>query len=91
MRKTHSLRRHGAVLALGTVLLASCGGGGGDGGGPVTPPAAGSDIPASATSSSQGAFNFVNATAASADNTAEPLVVGDASLATSDTDEPAAL
>ena len=74
-------------LAAGALLLAACGGGGGSSGS-NDPPVTGTEVPASATASSAGAFSFVNATAGSSDNTAEPLVVGDVTLASSDTDEP---
>jgi hypothetical protein len=76
-----------AGLAGTALLLVACGGGGG-GSAPVDPPVAGSDVPLSATTSSAGALTFVKAVAASSDNTAAPLTVGDATLATSDTDEP---
>ncbi|MDF2465129.1 MAG: hypothetical protein K0Q43_3364 [Ramlibacter sp.] len=76
------------AAAAGALVLVACGGGGG--GVPVAtdPPVAGTDVPASATSSSAGAIAFVKSVAASSDNTAAPLAVGDAMLATSDTDEP---
>ena len=77
-------------LAGGALLLAACGGGGGGGGMPVAtdPPVAGSDVPLSATTSSAGALAYVKSLAASSDNTATPVTVGEAVLATSDTDEP---
>jgi hypothetical protein len=80
--------RAALAAAAGAVLLAACGGGGG--GAPVAtdPPVAGTDVPASATSSSAGALAFVRSVAAASDNTAAPITVGDAVLATSDTDEP---
>ncbi len=89
-----------ALAALATtVLLAACGGGsdgGGGGGGdnnggtpPGGPPVIGaSEVPASAQQSAVGAFNFVAATAATKSETDEPLRVGDATLATSDSDDP---
>jgi hypothetical protein len=66
-------------------LLAGCGGGGGG--------AAGVDTPApdglsSAAASSAGALAFVKRVAAVTDNGAEPIAIGDATLATSETDEP---
>lgn len=76
------------ALGAGVALLAACGGGGGDSSTPVDPVVSGTDIPVSATSSAAGAFTFVNSVASASDNTAEPLVVGDATLATSETDEP---
>ena len=79
--------RAGVSLVGGALLLAACGGGGGSSG-PVDAPVAGSEVPLSATTSSSGAFAFVKSVAASRDDTASPLVVGDAVLATSETDEP---
>ncbi len=77
------------LTALGVAVLTACGGGGSGGiGGPVVE---GTDIPTSATTSSAGAFSFVNGVAGGTDNTAEPLRVGGATLATSDTDEPSAI
>lgn len=72
------------------LLLAACGGGGGDrpASGPLVP---GSQVPLSATASADGAFDFVASVAANHDDGAEPLVVGDAVLATSETDEPRAV
>jgi len=70
------------------VLLSACGGGGGDSAVPIDPPVAGSDVPLSATTSSAAALAFVRTVAATSDNTATPITVGDATLATSDTDEP---
>ena len=77
-----------AGLAGTALLLAACGGGGGDASVPVDPPVAGSDVPQSATTSSAGALAFVKSVAATSDNTATPIAVGDATLAASDTDEP---
>ena len=48
----------------------------------------GTDVPLSATTSSAGAMEFVKQVAATSDNKAEPIRVGDAVLATSNTDEP---
>jgi predicted flavoprotein YhiN len=55
---------------------------------PGNPSASTTDIPVSATTSAQSAFSFVNLVASSPQDTAEPLVDGDAVLAVSDTDEP---
>lgn len=55
---------------------------------PADPPVAGTQVPTSATTSSAGAFSFANSTASSSSDTSEPLEVGDATLATSETDEP---
>jgi hypothetical protein len=77
------------------VLLGGCGGGysGGGGAGGSVPTfnsdtnINGTDVPLSATTSSAGAMEFVKRVAATSDNSAEPIRVGDAVLATSDTDE----
>jgi hypothetical protein len=78
------------LTALSVAVLAACGGGG-SGGGSGDAVVDGTDIPTSATTSSAGAFSFVNGVAGGTDNTAEPLRVGNATLATSETDEPSAL
>lgn len=77
-----------ALAATSFLLLLSACGGGGDGGIHVPGNAPGTDVPLSATTSSAGAVAFAKAVAASKDDTASPLVVGDAVLATSETDEP---
>jgi hypothetical protein len=76
------------ALGAGVALLAACGGGGGEAPVQAPPVVTGTDIPVSATTSSEGAFTFVNSVASATDNMAEPLVVGDATLASSETDEP---
>lgn len=84
--KNFPFARTGLSLAAGALLLAACGGGGGgSGSGDLV---SGTDVPNSATTGSSGAFTFVSSVAATSDNSAEPLVVGDATLATSNTDEP---
>lgn len=89
MNKSKIARALGGACATG-LLLAACGGGGGDGTtfAPVVP---GSDVPLSATASSDGAFAFVASVAATRDDSGEPLVVGGAVLASSETDEPGAV
>jgi hypothetical protein len=81
------------LLALGTstALLAACG----DSSSlpapvapPAPPPVVTTEIPASATTSSAGAFTFVKAEASANKDTAEPLLDADSVLASSDTDEP---
>ncbi|MRD49424.1 hypothetical protein [Caenimonas koreensis] len=84
-------RRALVPAAVAALLVAACGGGGGGGSGvtPVTDPnVSGTDVPTSATASSAGALAFVKIVAASPNNTAEPIRVGDATLATSETEEP---
>lgn len=89
-QRTFSHARRAIPLSA-LLLLASCGGGGGGGiATPADPLVPGSEVPQSATTSADGAFAFVSGVAASTDDTAEPLVVGDAELATTDTEEPKA-
>ncbi|MDB5883043.1 MAG: hypothetical protein JWP43_2921 [Ramlibacter sp.] len=83
--KPMTWRRTAASLAVNGLLLTACGGGGG---GPAPVADDGTDVPRSAMTSSAGAIAFMKSVAASSDNTASPLRVGDAVLATSDTDEP---
>jgi len=80
--------RIAGLVGVAALLSACGGGGGGDSAVPVDPPVAGSDVPLSATTSSAAALAFVRTVAATSDNTATPITVGDATLATSDTDEP---
>jgi ABC-type glycerol-3-phosphate transport system substrate-binding protein len=76
-------------ITAAALLLAACGGGGGGGTPtPTDPVVGGTEVPVSATQSSQGAFTFVSSVAAAPNDSGEPLVVGDATLATSDTEEP---
>ena len=84
--KTLPLKVSRLGLVVGIILLAACGSGGNDS--PSDPLVSGTDVPSSATTSSASAFTFVNATAATGSDTAEPLAVGDVTLATSETDEP---
>ena len=79
-------RTHLSLMAA-ALLLAACGDGGG-GSGVADPLIAGTDVPTSASTSSAGAFAFVNTVVSTSDDSAEPLVAGDTTLATSDTDEP---
>lgn len=87
--------RFAGVVLTGAALITACGGGTDIA--PVVPTVptipvvTGTDIPVSATTSAAGAFTFVNTLAGATDNTADPLTVGDATLASSDTDEPSAL
>lgn len=78
------------TIGLGTALLAACGGGGGGNFVPVPSASnvSGTDVLVSATQDANAAFEFVSSVAAAKSDSADPLNVGDASLATSDTDEP---
>lgn len=77
----------------GAALLAGCGGGGGDAlpAAVDMPEATTSEVPASAQGSAAGAVAFVRELAATRDDRAEPIRVGDAVLGTSETDEPVEL
>jgi hypothetical protein len=81
-----------SLLAM-TFYLAACGDGGSLPGnaGPVAevdPKVSSTDVPTSATTSATGAFTFVKMVVESSADAAEPLVLGDAVLATTDTEEP---
>ena len=73
-----------AAVAASALLLAACGGGGGDSGEAFV---SGSDVPVSATQSGDGATTFAQSTAMG-DASAEPIALGSAELARSETDEP---
>lgn len=75
------------LTVAGASLLAGCGGSGGSGAMVTDPLVEGTDVPLSATASSAGALAFVKRVAATSDNSTEPIRVGGAVLATSDTDE----
>jgi hypothetical protein len=77
-------------IAISAALLTACGGGS-DGTVPAPAPApvSGSDVPASATQDPNAAYQFVASLAATSSESADPITVGDATLATSETDEPA--
>ena len=81
-----------SLLAM-TFYLAACGDGGSlpGAGGPIAevdPKISGTDVPTSATTSAAGAFTFVKTVVESSADAQEPLVLGDAVLATTDTEEP---
>ena len=88
--KRFTFARTSIGMTVGALLLAACGGGSGssDTGSGMTQNVNGTDVPVSATTSSAAAVAFVASVAATSDNTAEPIRVGDAILATSDSDEP---
>jgi len=83
-------RLHSMVLgAAAAALLAACGGGGG--GNPAAPTVTlqpGSDVPQSAASSISGVIAFLQSLIAGTSETSEPITIGDATLATSETAEP---
>ncbi len=86
MKKLSLKRTPLAVVFASLLLLAACGGGGG--GGDNNDNVSGTDVPNSATSSSEGAISFIKTVTASSSATADPITVGDVTLATSNTDEP---
>lgn len=79
------------ITALACGTLAACGGGGDRGPGSGTDGAnavserGGSDVPVSATQDADAAFAFVASVAAGSSDSADPLVTGDATLATTET------
>ncbi|TWO68891.1 hypothetical protein FN976_21065 [Caenimonas sedimenti] len=74
------------AMVIAGPLLVACGGGGGDSGPALV---AGTDVPVTATNTSTEAISFVQQqrTLTGADS-AEPITLGEAKLATSETDEP---
>jgi hypothetical protein len=77
------------MASLAAAVLGACGGGGGGGGDDAPPPVAvvpGSDVPQSAAQSADAAFQFVSDVAGH-DEASDPVQVGDATLATTDTEE----
>lgn len=81
-------------LLVAACVLSACGSSGYDDApapppAPVDPPVAGTQVPTSATTSSAGATTFVRTTSSAVDDAGEPLELGTALLASSETDEPA--
>lgn len=78
---------HLSAVAAAAALVAACGGGGSG-----TQFVSGTPIPVAATVNPAEAFNFVNGQIASGgETTGEPIPLGDAMLATSETAEPTPL
>lgn len=91
MHKTLMTSRWLAVAAAAT-MLAACGGGGGT----TTTPAGsalvvGTDVPVAVEQSATGVVEFAKTQLAATSETSDPLVLGDAKLATDDAAEPAAI
>lgn len=84
--KNFPFTRTPLALAAGALLLAACGGGGGSR--DVQSYVLDTEVPVSATTSAAGAFAFVSSVASTRSETAEPLIVGDATLGSSETEEP---
>ena len=92
MRKTLMKKARWLAAAVGTVtLLAACGGGGGND--PVAPVGpslvVGTDVPVTVEQSATGVIDFAKTQLAATSETSEPLVLGNAMLATDDSAEPA--
>ena len=82
-----NLLKSSLLFATSAVLLSACGGGSSSTTAAVAL-VAGTDVPVTATETTAGVVSFANLSAASSDDTGEPLAVGEAALASSDTDEP---
>ena len=94
MHKTLMKKAQWLAAAVGTVtLLAACGGGGGNE--PVAPVGpslvVGTDVPVTVEQSATGVVDFAKTQLAATSETSEPLVLGNAMLATDDASEPAAI
>lgn len=91
--QTPILNKKQLLTTLGTVaLLTACGGGGGSTATTPTPPGsglvAGTDLPTAVEQSTKGVIDFGKTQLTATSETTEPLVVGEAKLATDDTAEP---
>lgn len=87
MHKTLIKRTQWLAAAVGTVaLLAACGGGN-DNSGPAL--VMGTDVPVTVEQSASGVIDFAKAQLLTTSETSEPLLLGDAKLATDDSAEPA--
>ncbi len=82
--KSILLKSSSLLIAMSALALSGCGSSGNS----AAPLVAGTDIPVSATETTAGVVSFANLSVANGGDTDEPLVVGDAALAASDTDEP---
>lgn len=97
MKQSERSSRARALVPALVLVLSACGGGSSSLPDvplptPSVPPVItlvpGTEIPVGATATAAAATAFVASVAANADNTSEPLAVGDASLAVTDTEEP---
>ncbi len=89
------LKKQGALTAGAVVLLAACGGGGGSSYVATAPQdpglIAGTDLPVAVQQSSTALLAFAQTQLAATSDKTDPLVLGDAKLATDDSAEPAAI
>ena len=89
MHKTLINTRWLAVVGA-TTLLAACGGGGGGTTTPAGPTlVVGTDVPVTVEQSATGVVAFAKTQLAATSESSDPLVLGDAKLATDDASEPA--
>ena len=89
MHKTLIQTRWLAAVVAAT-LLAACGGGGSSTAAPPGPTlVVGTDVPVTVEQSATGVVDFAKTQLAATSETSDPLVLGDAKLATDDTGEPA--
>ena len=89
MHKTLMTTRWLAVAGAAT-LLAACGGGGGATTTPAGPTlVVGTDVPVTVEQSATGVVAFAKTQLAATSETSDPLVLGEAKLATDDASEPA--
>ena len=90
MQKT--LKAHWLAVAGTTALLTACGGGS-NGDTAQTPVmlVAGTDVPVTVEQSTKGVVDFAKAQLAATSETSEPLVIGNAKLATDDAAEPSGI
>ncbi|MFM9879647.1 MAG: hypothetical protein ACKVOO_04460 [Burkholderiaceae bacterium] len=86
MKTQNPLRLLAAVSA--AALVAACGGNDDPVVAAPAPLVSGSAVPVSATTSAGGAFDFVSSQVTPGGNNGEPIELGNAMLATSDTAEP---
>ncbi len=76
------------LLSVSSAVLSACAGGNGSVGSSVDPFVAGTDVLTSATTTSTAVLPFALSVTSVGNDSAEPVSVGDTTLATSETDEP---
>jgi hypothetical protein len=77
-----------ATVLAAILLLSACGGGGSDESPPAIALVSGSEVPVSATESAAGTTAFVAQQVVATSDSADPVVLGSAVLATDDSAEP---
>lgn len=79
-----TLRKSSFLIAFSVVVLSACS----DNNNTTPALVAGTDVPVTATETTAGVVSFANLSAGTSDDAAEPILVGEAALASSETDEP---